>query len=50
METSVEVDDHGKIKLTGSNQLTTDPTDSRIDNIIGLYKYFKGTLDYHTLH
>ena len=50
METSVEVDEHGKIKLTDSNQLTTDPTDSRIDNIIGLYKYFKGTLDYHTLH
>ena len=50
METSVEVDDSGNIVLTDSKQLSTDPTDSRIDNIIGLYKYFNGTLDYHTLH
>lgn len=50
METSVEVDKDGKIILTDSNQVSTDPTDSRIDNIIGLYKYFNRTLDYHTLH
>lgn len=50
METSVEVDDNGKIVLTDSGELSTDPNDKRIDNIIGLYKYFNRTLDYHTLH
>lgn len=50
METSVEVDENGKIVLTDKDQLSTDPTDSRIDNIIGLYKYFNGVLDYYALH
>lgn len=50
METSVELDKNGKIVLTDKNQLSTDPTDSRIDNIIGLYKYFNGALDYYALH
>ena len=50
METSVEVDEDGQIKLTKTGQLSTDPTNSRIDNIIGLYKYFKGSLDYYALH
>ena len=49
METSVEVDGNGKVILT-NGQLSTDPNDARIDNIIGLYKYYNGTLDYHTLH
>ena len=51
METSVEVDDKGNIVLV-DGQLSTDPTDSRVDNIIGLYKHFKskGISDYHTLH
>lgn len=50
METSVEVDENGKIVLTNQGQLSTDPNDDRIDNIIGLYKHFKGNLDYYTLH
>jgi hypothetical protein len=54
METSVEVDDNGNIKLTNKNLPTTDPTDSRIDNIIGLYRYFnrnlKKGLSYNDLH
>ena len=50
METSVEVDDNGEIVLTDSGELSTDPNDKRIDNIIGLYKYFNKTLDYYTLH
>jgi hypothetical protein len=54
METSVEVDDNGNIKLTNKNLPTTDPTDSRIDNIIGLYRYFnrnlKKGLPYNKLH
>lgn len=51
METSVETDENGHIRLTedGKN-LSTDPTDSRIDNIIGLYKYYGGRLDYYDLH
>ena len=52
METSVEVDNKGNIILV-NGQLSTDPTDSRVDNIIGLYKYFKKrslSVDYHTLH
>jgi hypothetical protein len=50
METSVEVDENGKIVLTDDGYLSTDPTDSRIDNIIGLYKHFEGKYDYYTLH
>ena len=50
METSVEIDKNDKIVLTDNGQLSTDPTDSRIDNIIGLYKHFEGKLGYHTLH
>lgn len=55
METSVEVDENGKIKLAKDKiNLSTDPTDSRIDNIIGLYKYFNRklgrNLDYYALH
>lgn len=51
METSVEVDENGRIRLADDGKnLSTDPTDSRVDNIIGLYKYYNGNLDYYTLH
>ena len=49
METSVEIDNNNKIIFDNDEHLSTDPLDSRIDNIIGLYKYFNDN-DYHTLH
>lgn len=51
METSVELDDSGNLVINPDTKLlSTDPLDKRIDNIIGLYKYFNGKLDYYTLH
>lgn len=51
METSVELDDSGNLVINPDTKLlSTDPLDKRIDNIIGLYKYFNGKFDYYTLH
>lgn len=51
METSVEVDDSGNLIIDPSTKLlSTDPNDKRIDNIIGLYKYFNGNKGYYELH
>ena len=49
METSVKVDDRGQIITDAHGQISTDPKDRRIDNMIGLSKHFN-TLDYYTLH